>query len=285
MPPVTRDKPCPICGKPDWCFVTEDGEMVICNRVESERQAKMGWIHFLSDPVPIADCERVKPPKLSVEACDCLVRECYKRPDAKDARERLAESLGVSVESLEAIGVGTGSDWNGTQWTSWPARDADGQFVGLTRRYWDGSKKTYPGTRAGLFYARKWVDMPGAVLIVEGGSDVAACLSAGIAAIGRPSNVGGSSMIAELLSKHPKRAVLVVAERDFKPERRGTVEHCPADCPGCANCWPGLYGAKATAKSLGIPLNWIMPRGGKDAREAITNGEDVSWVKSLWSAT
>ena len=281
---VTQESPCPICHKPDWCIVSDDGEMCVCNRVESERQAEMGWIHFLSDPIPPSE-PRPPQPKLPPEECKQIVVNCFKRPEAERIRAELAESLGVTVESLFSLGVGCGEDYNGKRWSSWPCRDAEGNFVGLTRRYLDGSKKTYPGTRAGLFYAAKWVDMPGAVLIVEGGSDVAACLSHGIAAIGRPSNVGGSGMLAEMLAKHPRRPVLVVAERDFKPERRGTVEHCPSDCSGCANCWPGLYGAKVTAERLGIPQNFILPRQGKDFREASASGADFQWIKQLWSAT
>jgi hypothetical protein len=192
--------------------------------------------------------------------------------------------MGVSVTALERCGVGYGIDWNGTHWTSWPCKDATGNVVGLTRRYADGGKKTYPGTRAGLFYEKGWLDHPGAILIVEGGSDVAACVDAGISAIGRPSNIGGSQWLIDLLRTAPARPVLVVAENDFKPERRGTVEWCPADCTGCANCWPGLFGAVETAKRLGIPDNWILPRCGKDFREAFRGGADLEAFRKMGRA-
>ena len=285
MRDVSRESPCPICGKPDWCVISEDGEMVVCNRTESDRPARMGYIHFLSDPAPPPGEPKPPIPKLAPEECERIARECFKHPDAGPAREALAGQLGVTVDSLERLRVGVGHDWDQRTWTSWPCRDAAGTVIGLTRRYSDGSKKTYPGTRAGLFYSVDWSQTPGVVLIVEGGSDVAACISCGMAAIGRPSNTGGVGYIADLLKKHPRRAVIVVAERDFKPERRGTVDHCPPDCAGCANCWPGLYGAKATAERLGMPLNWILPRGGKDIREAIGNESDVGWVRNIWSAS
>ena len=52
------------------------------------------------------------------------------------------------------------------------------------------------------------------VLLVEGPTDVAACESLGLAAVGRPSNTGGAKLIAQLLAR---RDVLVVGENDQNP--------------------------------------------------------------------
>lgn len=278
---VTREHHCPICDHPDWCSYSDDGELVHCMRVPSEHEAKTGWIHLLTDPKPIHDPPEPLP-KLTVEQCEQLAKDCYTHRNAVESRSKLSSQLGVSAESLDRLRVGWGLDWNGREWTSWPCRDSSGRIVGLTRRYDDGSKKTYPGTRAGLFYERDWLRHPGAVLIVEGGSDVAACIDAGLSAIGRPSNIGGGSWLTDLVASASPRPIVVVAERDEKPERRGTVEHCPENCPGCANCWPGLYGAKETAKKLGMPDNWVLPRVGKDFREAFSNGESVEFFKMMW---
>lgn len=49
---VKRGTPCPICGKPDWCSVSEDGAMAICMRVAdgSVKESKGGgYIHILQD--------------------------------------------------------------------------------------------------------------------------------------------------------------------------------------------------------------------------------------------
>lgn len=46
-PEVTRDAPCLICGKPDWCTVSPDGGARRCMRVESDRpQPTGGWLHL-----------------------------------------------------------------------------------------------------------------------------------------------------------------------------------------------------------------------------------------------
>jgi hypothetical protein len=53
---VTRHNPCPVCGKPDWCLVSEDGKMAICARIESDKKAGSkgaGWIHILDAGRPL----------------------------------------------------------------------------------------------------------------------------------------------------------------------------------------------------------------------------------------
>ena len=41
---VSKARPCPQCGKPDWCTVGDYG--VVCMRVQSARQVKNGgWFH------------------------------------------------------------------------------------------------------------------------------------------------------------------------------------------------------------------------------------------------
>jgi DNA primase len=50
---VTPSAPCPICKKPDWCSVSNNGEVVICMRVgDGARKATRngGWLHLTTDP-------------------------------------------------------------------------------------------------------------------------------------------------------------------------------------------------------------------------------------------
>ena len=46
-PRVTQEKPCPACGKADWCRVSPDGELVWCGRESSGaiRAQGGGWLH------------------------------------------------------------------------------------------------------------------------------------------------------------------------------------------------------------------------------------------------
>ena len=242
-------------------------------RVPSDREGRQGgWIHFLDDPLPEVECKpkAVIPP----EECSALARKLYEHEKAAATRSTLADQLGVSVASLEALRVGWGVDYAGREWAAFPSRGADGQIIGSVRRYLDdGEKRTYPGTsNSGVFCLPEWWKTPGVILIVEGGSDVAAAASVGVSAIGRPSNQGGAEIVGEMVRlRAESRPVLVVAERDEKPDKRGIRENCPADCSGCMHCWPGKAGAERVAEKLGV--GWCFPpEGSKDFREALRSG-------------
>lgn len=63
---VTKRNPCPICGKPDWCLMSQDGKAAICARIESDTPAGnkgAGWLHRLDTTKPLPP-----PPKPRLEA-------------------------------------------------------------------------------------------------------------------------------------------------------------------------------------------------------------------------
>lgn len=48
FPRVSKDRPCPVCGRGDWCLLATDGRAAICCRVESDHQwCDAGWYHRL----------------------------------------------------------------------------------------------------------------------------------------------------------------------------------------------------------------------------------------------
>ena len=264
-----------MCGKPDYCTRTVDGSAVRCMRVDSDKPSTakdgtMGWIHVLSNPLPpVAATKTVlKKPDWTKEC-----RAMFDHEKAHDKRCAIADTLAVSVESLESLRVGIGWDeWNGAEFSSWPSRDHNGRCIGYVRRYVDGAKRTNEGGSTGVFYTSEWFSRPGPLWVVEGGSDVAACESAGLCAIGRASNTHGGEYIRRMVKQCcPDKRVVVVGERDEVPEKRGRVPSCTLNCRGCAFCWPGLFGAKKVAAELNT--RWVMvPKPHKDMRELLTAG-------------
>jgi hypothetical protein len=243
-------------------------------RVKSDHpHAKGGWFHF-DKPLEDSPRERSEPakpePKIDAEP---LAKEFYQHASAPLIRAELSESLGVSTESLDLLKVGVGWDaHDNARFASFPSRNADGKVVGITRRYRDGSKKTFKGTTNGVFYIREWYKLPGVILIVEGASDVAAATSVGLCSIGRSSNIGGVSEIKQLLHNHGQgRPVVVLGENDEKPHKRGVHDYCPKDCPGCPHCFPGKFGAEHVAAQLGCGY-CLPPFAIKDLREAVLSG-------------
>ncbi len=60
---VNRRNLCSVCGKPDWCLISQDGKAAICARIESDKPAGnkgAGWIHVLDSvkPSPLSNPRR-----------------------------------------------------------------------------------------------------------------------------------------------------------------------------------------------------------------------------------
>lgn len=181
-------------------------------------------------------------------------------------RSELAEMLGVSYLSLEKLRCG----WDGKFWI-FPEMDQFGNIIGLTRRTKDNKKLCYPGSHRGLFYEKNWRRTKGDVYIVEGASDVAAMISAGQCAIGRPSNTGGSDILKYMLDSG--RNFIIIGENDKKEHetlKKTSKSVHKKDCECCALCFPGKYGAKTVSKALNI--GYVMPPPNvKDVRELLCN--------------
>jgi replicative DNA helicase len=180
------------------------------------------------------------------------------------ARNRdLAAALGLPVEAIDAVDL---VGWKADEecWT-FPEWNGAGAIVGISRRYSSGEKKAMQGGGRGLTIPRGWRDKDGPLFLVEGPSDVLALSLCGLAAIGRPSNVGGLDQLGELLSSYSGK-VIVVGENDQKPSGK----------------WPGREGAEATTKRLaarlkGSGVTWAMPPAGvKDCRDWV-NELEADW--------
>jgi hypothetical protein len=251
---VTSKKPCPICGKPDNCCVSDDGALVWCGRVSDGAIRENGGGQFLhkGDGEMRPPPPSVKPPIRDFEG---FANKLFDRGAA--ARFRLEQVLGVKESALFKLWVG----WTGRSW-SFPERDSLGRVIGICYRLQDGSKRQARGGRRGLVYSRPPLEHE-TILAVEGASDVAACLSIGLYAIGRPSNRGGVYMLGDLLQRHRHHGkVIIIGERDKKPDGR----------------YPGREGAVMSAAQLARyikrQIHWSMPpEGFKDIREWLNSGD------------
>lgn len=259
-PRVSRDAPCPICGHFDWCSGTEDGA-ACCNRVD---QPPPGWcvvkrcangstiFRRIGDRASARPRKR-NTAKKSEPRIDWGERAArYVRATSEGRLAELAGNLGVTTASLRAIDAG----WNGRAFT-FPERNAKGRVVGIATRTPGGRKSFMKDGHRGLIIPNNLSGHPGLVHPVEGPTDVAALLSMGLVAVGRPSNRAGVAQLTILLHD---REVMVVGENDKKDDGR----------------WPGRNGARAVATKLATEWNhavrWSLPPDdAKDAR---------SWLKA-----
>ncbi len=287
---VRRSLRCPICDRPDWCVISADGASVICMRVAegsvSEVTSKigLGYLHHLNGqprPVPLPQ----RPAEAPILDWTEKAKQHFLHPSAATARERIAAHLGVSVAALEQLGVGYGFDeYRNVELTTWPSFDEKRQVLGISRRYFspvqvNGQWKNKLGWKAAAWGSTTLAGGAAArarSFLPEGGSDVAAMLTMGLRAIGRPSNTGGIRLLSRLLRRF-REPIVVLAELDRRtPE---SAKKCSGrKCSGCAECWPGIFGARHTSEMLSAELQrpvFYCAIPGKDVREWLaTNGNN-----------
>ena len=259
---ASKSRPCPVCGRGDWCSAFADGRACICMRTPSARPtANGGHLHFLDGK----DAKGPRPYARFVAACKAMKAEPKRDPAELERLHRLhaaavstaplnelAKRLGVTPDALRNVGIG----WSGRAW-SFPMFNAEGRVVGLRYRHAESADKwSEKGGSEGIFTPPVSVDAtPAALLIVEGPSDLAALLDmlaespalARCVAVGRPSCTGGVAILRRLARRLRPAKVAVVADADE----------------------PGRRGADALARLLagdGLPVRVVVPPG-KDVRQ------------------
>lgn len=205
----------------------------------------------------------IQPPRKragSISRCTKSVPEFEERQriyvaSANDDRvKELAEHLKVSVESLRAIGIG----WCVTDncWT-FPEYNGEQQICGIVRRLKKGDKRSIKGGHRGLTLPEGWKESGEPLYICEGQSDVAAAISKGMRAIGRPGISAGLGDLATLLRQESGK-LIVLADNDPHDENRSKAKVM----------------AKKLADTLQRPVELMAPPSGyKDLRELLTEGK------------
>lgn len=237
---VSKNEPCPICGKSDWCNLADSGEVAICHRVESPYPSKAGdgWIHRLREAdgrsssgasagYRVSLARTSAPPLFTPQSAKIDFGRVHRSYESDEILlDGLAMELGVTNEALKALDVRFNRFDN--CW-SFPMRDASGAIVGLRYRELGGSRKwSAHGSRDGVFGESTGplaAPNPGPrncqeLYVVEGASDTAAALSIGLETVGRSSCMTGGAIIRELARARRVRRVTIIADSD-EPGRRG----------------------------------------------------------------
>jgi hypothetical protein len=273
-PPVSKARPCPKCGRTDWCLLADDGRAGWCGdtgRTWQDGGADAGG-HGIGYVGAALRRPRSKPPAPAATAAKpgldwAAEHERARSQLTRELLELLAAKTGLPAAAWEKLAPGwhTAADLRrlkvfGKGWLedypdgafAFRERDA-GRVVGISHRAVDGRKGAPKGSARGLAFPTDLWDRPGRpVVVVEGVSDVAALAALGIPAVGRPSNSGGAEQLQTLLAGAP---VLLMGENDGKPN--GTR--------------PGYAGVVAVAQRLsagwGRPVRFALPPdGAKDVR-------------------
>src|SRR5262245_3044144 len=251
---VSRGNLCPVCARPDWCLVAPDGSAAICPRVESDRRiGDAGYLHLLGD----SNIPRRRIRTIHFESGPLpdfgALSAGFRNDLGNGPRDTFATSLGLSVKSLELLGVG----WVANRRAfSFPMTNPDGRVVGVLLRTLQGDKSGIRGSKAGLFLPATSSESRHLPLLVsEGPTDAAALLDLGYPhVVGRPGCGAGASYLFSLVRTRRPPEVIVVADADA----------------------PGLAGAQRLAAELTLVAPCVRiaipPGGTKDVRGFLQRG-------------
>ena len=251
---VTKQQPCPVCKKPDWCRVFADG-FAECMRVQSDKPAKSGgWMHRVDDgprryvPPP----PKWQPPTINATR---MMREWVAVTSPAELDE-FATSLGVSSASLAAVGAA----WAAAH-TAWafPMCDGYSNVVGIRLRNERG-KFAVRGSRQGIFLAN--VPAQKTLFVCEGPTDTAAAVDLGLFAVGRPNCCCGGLEIRVYARRLAVARVVVISDNDK----------------------PGLDGARKVGGELKLPFAIFVPPA-KDIREFVRLGGTRAMIENTLKGT
>lgn len=255
MQRVSKRMPCPVCEKPDWCLVAEDGSAAICQRTQEgsvKRCGDAGWLHILRDGLPKCSSQKVYSKRLLDNSqggnkCFEELAVKYQHQITSDLLETLSGFLGVTITSLKRLRAG----WDEAAYT-FPMSNHFGNVIGIHRRFPDGRKVSVTGSKAGLFLPAELAE--GMMFICEGPTDTAAALDLGFNAIGRPNCNSLIEMTAGTV--RGRGEIVIIADNDHA----------------------GRAGAGRLADILALHCNSVKivcpPNGIKDLRQWLHTGLD-----------
>lgn len=264
---VSRKEPCPICQKPDWCTLSNDGMMCVCKRVPSPHPAKsgQGWVHVLVERPKREYVPRMprRPVRRLFDASQTMAgfRAEFESPDVFDSVLEIGKDLALTPLHIDRLLVGR-SAFN-RAW-AFPMLDGNANCVGIRLREYGGSRKwSVAGSQDGLFYdpalePREAVynGLKGReIVVVEGATDTIAGYELGLPCVGRSSCGTGGEHIRDLCSRLKVGRVTIVTDNDaYKTRPDGTP-------------WrPGVDGAQRLAQQLGRLYRIVTPPK-KDLRD------------------
>ena len=210
---VSSDKPCPVCGKPDWCSVSGDGSAVICPRVEEGSRKYIegsGYLHVLKETQEWKN-ELSKPQAKQLPEHNEVLAIMARKMIRGANQERLvdlAENLDISTKSLQRLCVGYAINQGAY---SFPMLRSGNRLVGIRFRNMEGKKWAMKGSKQGLFIPKPDGPPQPGLLVCEGPTDTGCALDMGFDCIGRPSCNSGADLIVEYAEG---RHVAIISDAD-----------------------------------------------------------------------
>ena len=191
---------CPICGKIDWCAISDDYSFVLCARIKGEygKYGNWGWVHPITSKIKVGKpfCIRILTPSKKLIHWKALWGLYY---------DNMPEKTDVELQ----LGVGS----NGES-LIFPMFDEHRTVIGLQRRYEGGRKDCITGSKAGVFWPLYNTFAGPFILITEGVSDCIAALKLGYEALGRYNCNSPDDIILGILQRYKLPIPVIIADND-----------------------------------------------------------------------
>ncbi len=112
---VDRRNRCPVCNKPDWCLISQDGTAAICARIESDRPAGnkgAGWLHRLDTARPLPTPLKHRPdakqtPKAAPDVLDMAYRALLQGLSISEIHRTNLQRWGLTDGEIASLGYRT----------------------------------------------------------------------------------------------------------------------------------------------------------------------------------
>jgi hypothetical protein len=211
MQRVSKENPCPVCGKSDWCLVAKDGTAAICQRIQEgsvKSCGDAGYLHILADRPKTQQHHSQRKFTVGQDKPDrdfTALQQQYSHQITDEQLNCLGQQLGVSTQSLKRLCIG----WDGQAYT-FPMSNSFSKIIGIRRRFPNGYKVSVKGSKTGLFIPAE-LPSEGLLLICEGPTDTAAALDLGFDVIGRPNCNSCVDMTARFAKG---RKVVIIGDND-----------------------------------------------------------------------
>jgi len=227
---------CPICGKPDFCLISEERDAAICTRVSDgsiKKCGDAGWLHnitgdfkpkkFTPQPKPYVDWEKLFHTKFKIN----YLQNSYPFSGSEKPFNNFIEEINQEVLDCFDVGFSSHHILNTTTPDSLilPMYNSAGKIIGLQSRGIEGNKKFLKNSNIGVFLGPQPLGQirPYKMVICEGFSDTATAYSllrpedgSGFSIyVGRPNCTGGNLTIYDILDRLPAiQKVVFICDRD-----------------------------------------------------------------------
>jgi hypothetical protein len=210
---ASERRPCPICGKPDWCLVS-DGAALCARNENKHRIGDAGWLWVLSKSKTVKR-STVMEYRLKPDRDWDAMRDGFLIDITEPQVKWLADRLQVTPQSLRDFEIG----WSNARAAyTFPLQYPDREFCGFQYRTMNGAKFVATGSDISGLFIPWQIPLNGdsSIYITEGVSDAAFLHSRGRMAAARFSKNTYPIFVRDFLIDFdpPFDRVVIVADND-----------------------------------------------------------------------